>query len=97
MSRPDRLQVTGLRPTTTVIRLEPGWNQIGFPALAPQRVEMTLAAIAGHYDRVRVWDNTQQLWREFRPSGTANTLTVLQPGDAVWIHATQPTYLEIVN
>ncbi|MDW8268238.1 MAG: hypothetical protein RMN24_03645, partial [Anaerolineae bacterium] len=97
MNQPGLLRVTGARPTTTVIHLEPGWNQIGFPALTPQRVEMTLAAIAGRYDRVRVWDNAQQLWREFRPNDPASTLTVFQPGDAIWIHATQPADLTIVN
>jgi hypothetical protein len=92
------LSVNGYRLTTpTLIQLQPGWNQIGFPSLAPQRVDATLADIAGKFDQVRVWDNATQQWRSFVPGDSSSTLTAFQPGDAVWIHATQAATLTIVN
>ena len=92
------LSVNGYRLTTpTVMQLQPGWNQIGFPSLAPQRVDATLADIAGKFDHVRVWDNDTEQWRSFVPGDPGSTLTAFQPGDAIWIHATQAATLTIVN
>ncbi len=79
------------------MHLEPGWNQIGYPALAPQRVEATLAAIAGSYDAARVWDNAAQVWRSYIPGDPGNDLTAFNPGDALWIRATQAADVTIVN
>ena len=97
MNRADALSVSGLIPTTTVVHLEPGWNQIGYPAAAPQRVEMTLAAIAGSYDKVSVWDNAARQWLTYVPGDEDSPLTHFRPGDAIWIHATQAVDLVIVN
>jgi len=97
MNQADTLSVGGLVPAGTTIHLEPGWNQIGFPASAAQRVEATLAAIDGSYDKVNVWDNIARQWLTFIPGEEDSTLTHFRPGDAIWIHATQPVDLVIVN
>ncbi|NOZ49716.1 MAG: DNRLRE domain-containing protein, partial [Chloroflexi bacterium] len=97
MNADAELSVFGLRPTSTVIHLEPGWNQIGFPAAAPQPVESTLAAIAGRYDRVYVWDNVSELWQVYIPGDRNNSLREFHPGDAIWIHAIQAANLIIIN
>ncbi|RME82093.1 MAG: DNRLRE domain-containing protein, partial [Caldilineae bacterium] len=91
------LSVSGIIPQTTVIPLRPGWNHVGFPALAPQPVEAALAAIAGSYDRVFVWDNGADEWLRYEPNAADNTLTEFRPGDAIWIHATAAVNLSIVN
>ncbi|NOZ72942.1 MAG: hypothetical protein GXP38_13695, partial [Chloroflexi bacterium] len=97
MKAPATLRVFGLRPSTTVIHLEPGWNQIGFPSESPQPVASTLAAITGSYDRVYVWDNPSQQWRYFIPGAKNNTLHEFRPGDALWIRAIRPTNLIVIN
>ena len=97
MTQAAVLNLDGIASTTTTIPLNPGWNQIGYPSLQTQPVASALAAIAGKYDRVRVWDNAAQVWKYYTPGDPDNTLTQFRPGDAIWIRATEPAYLTIVN
>ena len=84
-------------PPITIIPLQPGWNQIGYPATVSHSVAALLSGIAGGYDQARVWDNAQGRWLDFTPGDPANTLTHFHPGDAIWLHATRAGTVVIVN
>jgi hypothetical protein len=97
MSDGATLEVPGDRPVTTTIHLSPGWNQIGFPSLAPQPVASALAGIAGDFDQITVWDHDQIRWKTWRPDAPDNAFDLFQPGDSIWIHILRETDLTIVN
>lgn len=66
-----------------------GWNNIAYlgPAQAPSDA---LASISGQYASVYRWDAGSQSYQLYAPSapGFANTLTELNPGDAIWLNFT---------
>jgi len=97
MSDAGTVDISGQRPVTTTIPLRSGWNQIGFPSLAAQRVDAALAGIRGDYDKVTVWDNDQSRWLVWLPDAATNPFDSFHPGDSIWIHATRAVDLIIVN
>ncbi|NUQ36640.1 MAG: hypothetical protein HUU23_02360, partial [Caldilineales bacterium] len=98
MTGPATLTVAGVAPPpVTVIPLQPGWNQIGYPSTLTQDVAALLSALTGGYDQARVWDNDLGRWLYFAPGDGASTLTHFRPGDAIWIHATRAGQVTIVN
>ncbi len=66
-----------------------GWNNISyFGASAPPA--QALAALTGEYTAVYRWDPAAQAYQLYAPGvpGFVNTLTTINPGDAIWVHYT---------
>lgn len=76
--------------TTTV---QPGWNLLSVPVeLSSYAITDVLSSLAGSYDLAYTYDAQTDTWRVYdvaAPPG-ANTLTTLNPGDGLWVHATAP-------
>ena len=98
MRTPGTLEVPGMRPDVTTIPLHAGWNQVGFPSLASETpVQVALAGIVDAVEQVAVWDNDQARWRTWQPQAEDASLTVLRPGDAVWIRASRDVDWTVVG
>jgi hypothetical protein len=70
----------------------PGWNMLSVPVqLSSYAITDVLASLEGSFDIAHTYDAQSDEWRTYTvgiPPG-ANTLTTLNPGDGLWIHATQ--------
>jgi len=71
-------------------QLRAGWNNIAYLGAAKPPSE-ALAPITGQYTAVYRWDSASQSYQLYAPGvpGFANTLTQLNPGDALWINYTE--------
>lgn len=73
----------------SAVTLRKGWNNISYlgTAMAPADA---LAPINGQYASVYRWDAGTQAYQLYAPSAPsfANTLTQLNPGDAIWLSFT---------
>jgi hypothetical protein len=67
-----------------------GWNNISYlgASAAPSQA---LSSISGQYSAVYKWDPSQQAYQLYAPGvpGFVNTLTQVNPGDAIWVNYTQ--------
>ena len=66
-----------------------GWNNIAyFGASAPPA--QALAPLTGEYTAVYRWDPATQSYQLYAPGvpGFVNTLSTINPGDAIWVHYT---------
>lgn len=66
-----------------------GWNNVSYLGDAKPPSE-ALASISGQYSAVYRWDPVTQAYQLYAPGvpGFANTLTALNPGDAIWLNYT---------
>ncbi len=67
-----------------------GWNNVSYLGAAKPPSE-ALASIAGQYSAVYRWDSLSQSYQLYAPGvpGFANTLTQINPGDAIWVKYNQ--------
>lgn len=67
-----------------------GWNNISYlgSSAAPSEA---LNGISGQYSAVYKWDPSTQAYQLYAPGvpGFVNTLTQINPGDAIWVNYTQ--------
>ncbi len=67
-----------------------GWNNISYlgSSAAPATA---LNGISGNYSAVYKWDPSTQAYQLYAPGvpGFVNTLTQINPGDAIWVNYTQ--------
>lgn len=67
-----------------------GWNNISYlgSSAAPSEA---LNGISGQYSAVYKWDPSSQAYQLYAPGapGYVNTLTQINPGDAIWVNYTQ--------
>ena len=66
-----------------------GWNNVSYLGSAKPPSE-ALVSISGQYSSVYRWDPVTQGYQLYAPGipGFANTLTSLNPGDAIWLNYT---------
>mgnify|MGYP001321771188 CR=1 FL=1 len=71
-------------------QLRAGWNNVAYLGAARPPSE-ALSSIAGQYSAVYRWDSTAQAYQLYAPGvpGFANTLTQVNPGDAIWVNYTE--------
>ena len=69
-----------------------GWNNVSYLGTTAAPAD-ALSAITGQYSSVYRWDPVSQAYQLYAPSapGYANTLTALNPGDAIWVNYTEAT------
>lgn len=69
-----------------------GWNNISYLGAAAPPAQ-ALAPLTGEYTAVYRWDPATQSYQLYAPGvpGFVNTLTTLNPGDAIWLHYTGNT------
>ena len=69
-----------------------GWNNVSYLGAAAAPAD-ALSSINGQYSSVYRWDPITQAYQLYAPSAPAyaNTLTALNPGDAIWLNYTQAT------
>lgn len=67
-----------------------GWNNISYLGASARPPSEALAAINGQYSSVYRWDAATQAYQLYAPGlpGFANTLTQINPGDAIWLNFT---------
>jgi hypothetical protein len=67
-----------------------GWNNVSYLGAAKPPSE-ALASITGQFSSVYRWDPGSQSYQLYAPGvpSFANTLTQLNPGDAIWVNYTQ--------
>lgn len=67
-----------------------GWNNVSYLGSAAPPSE-ALSGISGQYSAVYKWDPVAQDYQLYAPGvpGFVNTLTTVNPGDAIWVHYTQ--------
>ncbi len=74
----------------TAAQLLMGWNNISYlgSSAAPAQA---LIGISGQYSAVYKWDPSTQSYQLYAPGvpGFVNTLTQVNPGDAIWVNYTQ--------
>jgi len=96
MTKNDTLYVDGtvIAPggTPPTYPLVQGWNLVGFkpePTVQNETVGAYLYSVQGTYDLNNVWvyDNSSQSWIR------ADSSTMLQPGQAMWILMISPATL----
>jgi hypothetical protein len=89
----DMLTVTGLQPNPTGIQLKAGWNFVGYPSLTSKSVGINAGeafeSISSYVTMAQYFDANDgtNLWKEWG-AGTPGDLTVLNPGNGIWIHVT---------
>jgi hypothetical protein len=83
--------VTGSGHLATAAQLRAGWNNVSYLGAAKPPSE-ALASITGQYSAVYRWDPLSQSYQLYAPGvpAFANTLTRIDPGDAIWVNYTQP-------
>lgn len=66
-----------------------GWNNIAYFGQAASPAQ-ALAPLTGEYTAVYRWDPATQAYQLYAPGvpGFVNTLTTINPGDAIWVHYT---------
>lgn len=69
-----------------------GWNNVSYLGAAAAPAD-ALSTINGHYSSVYRWDPVAQAYQLYAPSAPAyaNTLTAINPGDAIWVNYTEAT------
>lgn len=70
-----------------------GWNMLSVPVhLASYAIADVLASLDGSYDMALTFNAQTGEWRSYTPGlpPEGNTLATLNPGDGLWLHATQP-------
>lgn len=69
-----------------------GWNNVSYLGSALPPTE-ALSTISGKYSAVYRWDPVSQTYQLFAPGvpNFVNTLTRVNPGDAIWVNYTQQT------
>ena len=67
-----------------------GWNNVSYLGAAKPPSE-ALSSIGGQFSSVYRWDPATQSYQLYAPGipGFVNTLTQLNPGDAIWVNYTQ--------
>jgi len=67
-----------------------GWNNVSYLGNSASPSE-ALAGITGQYSAVYKWDPSIQAYQLYAPGvpGFVNTLTQVNPGDAIWVNYTQ--------
>jgi hypothetical protein len=67
-----------------------GWNNISYLGSSAPPSE-ALSGIAGEYNAVYRWDPVAQAYQLYAPGvpGFVNTLSQVNPGDAIWVNYTQ--------
>ncbi len=67
-----------------------GWNNISYLGASAPPSE-ALSPISGQYSAVYRWDSAAQSYQLYAPGvpGFVNTLTQVNPGDAIWVHYSQ--------
>ncbi len=67
-----------------------GWNNISYLGSSAPPSE-ALSGIAGQYNAVYRWDPVAQAYQLYAPGvpGFVNTLSQVNPGDAIWVNYTQ--------
>lgn len=82
--------VAGRGHDATAAQLLHGWNNISYlgSSAAPSEA---LNGISGQYSAVYKWDPSTQAYQLYAPGvpGFVNTLTQINPGDAIWLNYTQ--------
>ena len=82
--------VTANGHSATAAQLLRGWNNISYlgSSAAPSEA---LSGISGQYSAVYKWDPSTQAYQLYAPGvpGFVNTLTQVNPGDAIWVNYTQ--------
>ena len=92
------LTVTSIGFTVLVSRdaaaapLLQGWNNVSYLGASKPPSE-ALSQITGKYSAVYKWDAATQTYQLYAPGvpGFVNTLTQINPGDAIWVNFTQGT------
>ncbi|MFH0816435.1 MAG: Ig-like domain-containing protein [Methanobacteriota archaeon] len=78
------INVTGSEPTSTAIQLKAGWNQVGYPSIAPRTVSDTFWGTGA--DIVEVFDPIQPYMTK-----TVSASYVMVPGKGYWVHVNTDT------
>jgi len=80
MNQSDVLTVNGTEPTSTTIKLYPGWNMVGFPASSSMLANDTLPS---QVTKIGIFDDTQEYNIAYYTDLTTVTMT---PNRAYWIY-----------
>ncbi|HMO95769.1 MAG TPA: hypothetical protein PKD27_06575, partial [Tepidiformaceae bacterium] len=74
----------------TAAPLLQGWNNVSYLGATKPPSE-ALSQITGKYSAVYKWDPATQTYQLYAPGvpGFVNTLTQINPGDAIWVNFTQ--------
>jgi YD repeat-containing protein len=95
------LPLGGPAAESTLLRLCPGWNLIGYPSDFARAVPVALAPIAGKYLRVYGYGPARSAgpWavHDVAVPDWANDLRALEPGRGYWIYATEEVTFELRN
>jgi hypothetical protein len=76
-----------LYPGYTPIKLEPGWNFVGYPSMTTLAIDIALTGV--QYDMVQTYDVITHQWLSYDPgSYSTDTLTQMETGRGYWIHCT---------
>lgn len=82
--------VVGNGHDATAAQLLLGWNNVSYlgSSASPSQA---LIGISGQYSAVYKWDPATQAYQLYAPGvpGFVNTLTQVNPGDAIWVNYTQ--------
>jgi hypothetical protein len=82
--------VAGNGRGASAVQLLHGWNNISYlGSTAPPSEALT--SISGQYSAVYKWSPATQTYQLYAPGvpGFVNTLTQIDPGDAIWVNYTQ--------
>jgi hypothetical protein len=74
------------------VSLQRGWNNVSYLGAAKSPAD-ALSSLSGQYSSVYRWDAGTQAYQLYAPGAPAfaNSLSQLNPGDAVWLNYTQNT------
>lgn len=72
------LAVTGFNLASPSLRLDNGWNLIGYPYLEKRNISSILNQTVYSYDKS---------WLSYNPLRQSNSLTEFTPGFAYWVHS----------
>jgi hypothetical protein len=73
-------------PASKDIKLESGWNLVGFNALNASDVASSVASISGKFSAIYSFDSVSGEYKSYIPGGSSN-LAQLEPGKGYWIYA----------
>jgi YVTN family beta-propeller protein len=81
-------------PHSTTIPLSQGWNFISIPKQPPNTsIDHVLSGVSTNVAIIWGRDNQGQSWLKYKPSGSNNTLTALEPGKGYWVYMNNPDSL----
>jgi hypothetical protein len=89
MNSNGSLNMSGLPSINTKFFLKGGWNLISYPDLLELGAENAFFNVSSEVNAAYAFENSN--WKSYMPSRTINTLTIIEPGMALWVNVKNDT------